>query len=114
MLLRQQGGGHQHGDLFGILHREEGGAHRHFSFTKAYVTAHQTIHCQRLAHVAQHRINGLALIRRSLKREAFAEQLILIAIVLKGEAGFGRALGVDIQQFGRHITHFLRRFLACA
>nr|WP_286203996.1 hypothetical protein [Escherichia coli] len=55
-------------------------------FTKANIAAHQTIHCQRLTHVAKYRINGLRLIRRGFKREAVAEQLILLTIVFKREA----------------------------
>jgi hypothetical protein len=31
--------------------------------------------------------------------------------VFKGKARFRRALGVDIQQLGRHVAHFLSRFL---
>ncbi len=34
--------------------------------------------------------------------------------MLKGEALFGRALGVDIQQLGGHVTHFFRGLLARA
>ena len=97
MLLRQQGGRHQHRDLFVVFHRQERGAHRHFGFPEADVAAHQTIHCQRLAHVAQDGVNGLRLVWRGLEREAVAEQLILLAIVLKGETFFRRALGVNIQ-----------------
>ena len=34
--------------------------------------------------------------------------------MLKGKALFSRALGVDIQQLGRHVAHFFRRLLARA
>ncbi|CCK02190.1 2C-methyl-D-erythritol 2,4-cyclodiphosphate synthase(EC:4.6.1.12) [Cronobacter sakazakii 701] len=112
MLLRQKRGRHQHRHLFIVLDRQERRAHSHFGFTEAHVAAHQTIHRQRLAHVAQHRVNRLRLIGRSLKREPFAEELILLFVMLKGETGFRGALGVDIQQLRRHIAHFFRRFLA--
>ena len=111
MLLREKGGRHQHRHLLVVIYRQESGAHRDFSFPKANIAAHQTIHCQRLTHVTKHRINGLRLIRRGFKREAVAEQLILLTVVFKREALFGGALCVDIQQFCRHITHFFRRFL---
>ena len=111
MLLREKGGRHQHRHLLVVIYCQESGAHRDFSFPKANIATHQTIHCQRLTHVAKHRINGLRLIRRGFKREAVAEQLILLTIVFKRVALFGGALRVDIQQFCRHITHFFRRFL---
>ncbi len=114
MLLRQQGGGHQHRHLLVVLHREKGGAHRHFGFAEADVAAHQAIHRQRLTHIAYHRMNRLRLIRRSLKREAVAEQLILFAVKFKGVALLSGALRIDIQQFRRHVAHFFRRFLARA
>ena len=94
-----------------VFNRKEGSTHGDFSFTKAHVAAHQTVHRQRLAHVAQHRVNCLRLIWRGLKREAIAEQLILFAVVFEGKALFGGALGVDIQQLGRYVAHLLGGFL---
>ena len=111
MLLRQQGSRHQYGHLFVVFNRQKRGAHCHFRFTEAHVAAHQTIHRQRFAHIAQHGIDRLRLIGRGFKRETFAEQLILLTVMLKGKTGFGSALGIDVQQFGRHIAYFLRRFL---
>ncbi|MNS33037.1 hypothetical protein D3C72_651390 [compost metagenome] len=114
MLLGQQRGRHQHRDLFIVFHGQEGGAHRHFGFAEANVTAHQAIHRQRLTHIAEYGVNGLGLIRRGFKREAVTEQLILFFIVLKGVARFRRALGINIQQLGGDITHFFSGFLARA
>ncbi len=111
VLLGQQGRRYQHSHLLVVLDREEGGAHRHFGFAEAHVAAHQTVHRQRLTHVAEHGIDRLGLVRGSFEREAIAEQLVLLFIVFKGITGLGRALGVDIQQLRRHVAHFLRRFL---
>ncbi|MNE03829.1 hypothetical protein D3C80_963420 [compost metagenome] len=114
VLLGEQRGRHQHCDLLVIFDRQEGGAHRDFGFTKAHVTAHQAIHRQRLAHIAQHRINRLRLIGRGFKRETVAEQLILFFIVLERVARFRGTLGVNIQQFCRHIADFFGGFLTRA
>ncbi len=111
VLLRQQRGRHQDRHLLVILYREEGGTHGHFGFPEAHVAAHQPVHCQRLTHVAQHGIDCLGLIRGSFKREAVAEQLVLLFIVFKGVARLRRTLGVDIQQLCRHVADFFRRFL---
>ena len=111
VLLCQQGGRHQHRHLLAVFHRQEGGAHRHFGFAETDVAAHQAVHRQRLAHVAQHRVDRLFLIRRGFEREALAEQLVLFAVVFEGETGLGGALGVDIQQLRRYVAHALGRFL---
>ncbi|VDR28052.1 Uncharacterised protein [Raoultella terrigena] len=62
MLLSEQGRRHQHRHLLMVFYRQEGGAHGHFGFAKAHVAADQTVHRQRLAHIAQHRVDGLGLI----------------------------------------------------
>ncbi|MND85455.1 hypothetical protein D3C80_773820 [compost metagenome] len=114
MLLRQQGGWHQHRHLLAVFYRQEGGTHRHFGFAEADVATDQTIHGQGLAHVAQHGVDCLLLIWGGFKRETLAEQLILLTVMFKGEAGFGRALCVNIQQFRRNVPHPFGGFLPCA
>ena len=112
VLLSQQGGRHQHRHLLVVLHGEEGGAHGHFGLAEAHIAAHQAVHGQRLAHIAEDGVDRLRLIRRGFKWEAVAEQLILFAVVFKGKTRLRRALGVDIQQLGRHVAYFLSRFLS--
>ncbi|CGX11529.1 Uncharacterised protein [Salmonella enterica subsp. enterica serovar Typhi] len=73
VLLRQQRSRHQYRHLFMVFHRQERGAHRHFGFAEADVAAHQPVHRQRLAHIAQYGVNRLCLIGRRFKREAVAE-----------------------------------------
>ncbi len=68
------------------------------------------VHGQRLAHIAEDGVDRLRLIRRGFKWEAVAEQLILFAVVFKGKTRLRRALGIDIQQLGRHVAYFLSRF----
>ncbi len=72
----------------------------------------EAVHGQRLAHIAEDGVDRLRLIRRGFKWEAVAEQLILFAVVFKGKTRLRRALGIDIQQLGRHVAYFLSRFLS--
>ena len=114
VLLCEQGGRNQHGNLLVVLYGEKGRAHRDFGFTKADVAAHQAVHGQRLTHIAEYRVDRLRLVRRGFKREAVAKQLILFTVMLKGKAFFRRALGINIQQLCRDIAHLLSGFLSGA
>ena len=111
VLLGEEGGRHQHRHLLMVFHRQKRGAHRHFRLAEANVAAHQAVHRQRLAHIAQYGVDGLRLIGRGFEREAVAEQLILLFIMFKCVARFCRALGVDIQQLGGHVAHLFGGFL---
>ena len=44
MLLREQGGGYEHGYLLAGLYCDEGGAHRHLGLAEADVAAYQAVH----------------------------------------------------------------------
>ena len=109
MLLGQQGGGHQHGDLLAAMDRHEGGSHRHFCLAKADVAAHQPVHALGLTHVPQYRIDGVELILCLLERETGGELAIGLPVVLEGKTVARRAQGIDIQQLGCHVAHLLCR-----
>ena len=114
VLLSEQGGRYQHGNLLVILYGEEGGTHRDFGFTKADITTHQAVHGQRLTHIAEYRVDRLRLVGRGFKREAVAKQLVLFTVMFKGKAFFRCALGINIQQLCRDIADFLSGFLSGA
>ncbi|MNS01600.1 hypothetical protein D3C72_328850 [compost metagenome] len=109
VLLGQQGGGHQHGHLLAAVHRHEGRPHGHFGLAKAHIAAHQPVHALGLAHVAEHRIDGIELILGLLEREAGGKLAVALLVVLEGKAGPRRAYGIDIEQLGGHVAHLLRR-----
>lgn len=109
VLLGQQCGGHQHSHLLAAVHRHEGGAHRHLRLAKAHIAAHQPVHALGLAHVAEHRIDGVELILCLLEREAGGKLAVALLVVLEGKAGPRRAYGIDIEQLGGHVAHLLRR-----
>ncbi len=52
---------------------EEGGAHGHFGLAEAHIAAHQAVHGQRLAHIAEDGVDRLRLIRRGFKWKPSAE-----------------------------------------
>ncbi len=109
VLLGQEGGGHQHGHLLAAMHGHKRRPHRHLGLAKAHVAAHQPVHALGLTHVAEHSIDGVELIVGLLEREASGKLAIGLAVVLEGKAGAGRAVGVDIEQLGRHVAHLLGR-----
>ena len=58
VLAGQQGGGHQHGRLLGVLDRLEDGPHRHLGLAEAHVPADQSVHRAGLLHVGLHLGHG--------------------------------------------------------
>ena len=114
VLLGEQGGGHQHGHLLAAMHCHKRRPHRHLGLAEAHVAAHQPIHALGLAHVAEHRIDGVELVVGLLEREAGGKLAIGLAVVFEGKAVTGRPHGIDIQQLGCHVAHLfaaLRRAL---
>ena len=44
VLLGQEGGRHQNGDLVSVIDRTERGSHRHLGLAEAHITAHESVH----------------------------------------------------------------------
>ena len=109
MLLGEQSGGHQHGNLLAAMDGHKRRPHRHFGLAETHVAAHQSVHALGLTHVPQHRIDGVELIVGLLEREAGGKLAIGLFVVLEGKPGAGGAMSVDIQQLGCHVAHLLRR-----
>ena len=62
MLLGKEGGGYQHGDLFLILNRNEGGPHGYFRLPEPHVAAYQPVHDSIGTHVIFDGFNSRRLI----------------------------------------------------
>ena len=107
MLLSQQGGRAQQGNLLAIGYGQEGGTQSDFGFPKAYIPADQTIHRLARRHIVHDGLNGCGLIRSLLKAETLGKGLIVIQRQLELEAFTSGALGVESQQFGRAVTCLL-------
>ncbi|MCY1352807.1 hypothetical protein D9M69_391260 [compost metagenome] len=107
MLLGQQGGGHEHGDLFAAVHGDEGCAHGDFGLAEADVAADQAVHGLGRQHVLQYGFDGHLLVRGFLEGEAGGEGGVVGLRVLERIAFASGAAGIDVQQFGGDITHLL-------
>jgi hypothetical protein len=76
VLLGQEGGGHEHGDLHPVLHGLEGGPQGYLGLAEAHVAADQAVHGDGRLHVGLHVDDGLGLVGRLLVREGLLELLL--------------------------------------
>ena len=58
MLLREQGRGYEHGNLFAVLHRLERGTYGDFGFTEAHVAGDEAVHGDFFLHVLLYLVDG--------------------------------------------------------
>ena len=65
VLLGQQRGGHEHGDLVAVLHRLERGPHGDLGLAEPDVAADQAVHGRARLHVGLHVLDGRELVRAS-------------------------------------------------
>ena len=106
MLEREHRGGRQHGHLFAVAQRLEGGAHGDFGFAVADVAAQQPVHGMRRFHVALDFLHGGELVLGLGELEGVFEFALPVGIARKGEALGHAALRVELQQLVRHVAHF--------
>ncbi len=105
MLVGQQGGGHQHGDLFAVLNRFERRAHRDLGLAVADVAADHPVHRHRLLHV------GLDLGDRGELVNGLGEAERVLHLGLPGGvrservSGAGLPLGVQRDQLAGDLAH---------
>ena len=99
MLLRENGGRHEHRDLLAFHDRFECGANRHLGFAEADVAADQAIHRARLFHVALGRGDRLELVGRFAKRKRMFELDLPLRVGAEGVAELRFALGLHGQHF---------------
>ena len=99
MLLREDGGRREDGDLFAFHDRFEGGANRDLRFAETDVAADQAIHRARLLHVALGRGDRRELIRRFAVGKGMFEFALPFRVGAEGVAELGFALGLHGQHF---------------
>ena len=99
MLLREDGGRGQEGDLFSFHHGFEGGPNRHLRFPESDVATDQAIHRTGLFHVALGCGDGRELIRRLAVGERMFELALPLGVGAEGVAQLGFALGLHGQHF---------------
>jgi hypothetical protein len=107
VLLGQQRGRAQDGDLLAVGHGDEGGAHGDLGLAEADVAADQAIHRLAGFHVLDHGIDGGLLVGRFLEAEAVGEGFQVVLLELERVAFARGALGIQVQQFGGGVVHLL-------
>ena len=85
MLLHEQGRRHEHGDLFGVLHRFECRAQRDFGLAEPHVAANEPVHRNRLFHVGLHVVDCGELVGGLLIRERVFELFLPRRVFAEGE-----------------------------
>jgi hypothetical protein len=107
VLLGQQRGRAQDRHLLAVGHRDEGGAHGHLGLAEADIAADQAVHRFAGFHVLDHGIDRRLLVGRFLEAEAVGEGLQVVLLEDELMALAGRALGIQVQQFGGGVVHLL-------
>ena len=103
MLMRQQRGRDQHRHLAVVLHRFECGPHGHLGLAVPHVAADQPVHRLARFHVAGDVLDRFQLIGRFLVFEGGFELVIQRAVVAIGVPLGQLAVGIEIDQFLRHL-----------
>ncbi len=107
VLLGQQRGRRQHRHLSPVLHRHEGGAHRHLGLAETDIAAHHPIHRPAGAQVGDYRVDGHLLVGGFLERKGGGEGGVIGFAETEGVSGPGLAPSVEIQQFRRRVADLL-------
>ena len=94
VLLRQNRGRHQHGNLIAILHRFERRSQRDFGFAVANIAADQAIHRARFFHIALDIFQRPQLVVGFGKRKTILKFALPVGIRAVGVTGYGLASGV--------------------
>ena len=107
VLLGQQGGRYEHGDLAIIFDRLEGHSHRDLCFTVSHISAHQPVHGLGGLHVTLDVVDGAELVRRLLilerRLEGMGHAAVGLIFVTMGEF----PIGIEFRQLLRHLLNTL-------
>gem|GEM_PF-2882498 len=108
VLLREDGGRHQHGDLLAVHHRLERGADGDLGLAVADVAADQAIHRLGRFHVAFDLVNGTLLVRGLGVGEGRLELALPGRVLAEGVSGQGFAHRRRLQQPRGEVLHGAR------
>ena len=111
MLLRQNCGGHEHGDLFAGHHRLERRADGHLGFAETDVAADQPIHRLRPLHIAFGVVDGFFLIGGFLINKSRLKLALPRGVLRKAMTFLRLAHGLNPQHFAGEIGHRAHGFL---
>ena len=107
VLLGQQRGRRQKGNLLAARDGDKGGAQRDLGLAETDVAAHQPVHRLRRDHVLDHRVDRSLLVGRLLEAEIVGEHLVVLRRKAEGMAFARSAARVDVEQLGGRIAHLL-------
>ena len=100
VLLGEQGRGHEHGDLFTVLHGLECGAHGDLGFAEPHVAGDETVHGDFLLHVLLHLVDGGELVGGLVVGEGLFEFALPGGVRGEGMASRSLARRVEFHQVG--------------
>ena len=110
VLLDQQRGRGEYGDLFTTHYRHKRGAQGDFGFAETDIAAHKAVHRLRLCQIFNHGGDGGGLVFGFLVAEAIGKRLIVHLVDFKLVSRLGCALGVEIEQLGGGVARFFGGF----
>ncbi len=104
MLLGEDGGGHEHGDLLAIHDRFEGGAQGDLGLAVADVAADEAIHRIRPLHVVLDLADDPQLVFGLAVGEAGLEFMLPLSVSREGVTGDRFARGIEVEQFAGQLV----------
>ena len=105
MLLGQERGGRQEGDLSPTGHGHKSRAQGHFGLTKAHIATDQAVHRARADHVLDDGVDGGFLVGGFFKAKIVGEGFVVLRAVAKRVAYSSGAARVNVEQLGRGVAH---------
>ena len=100
VLLREQGGGHEHRDLGAVLHGLERGAHGHLGLAVAHIAHHHAVHGRGLLHIVLDLLDRAELIDGLGERECVLHLPLPRGVRPERAPGRGLPLGVELDKLG--------------
>ena len=98
MLISQNGGRHEHGDLLTVGSSLESGTNSHLGLAKAHVTTDKTVHRLCLFHICLHILGCLQLIRGIFVEKAGFQFMLQIGVVAEGKPFLTTTLRIKFDQ----------------
>ena len=111
MLIGQHRRGHQHGHLFRVAGRLEGGAYGHLGLAEAHIATHQTVHGLCLLHIVLHIVGGLQLVGGVFIEERCLQLVLQKRVSRESKASFPATGGIEAYQVAGNILELGLRTL---
>ena len=100
MLLREQGRGYEHGNLFAVLHRLERGTYGNLGFAEAHITRDEAVHGDFFLHVFLHLVDGGELVGSLVVGEGLFQLSLPGGICGEGVTARCLACRIEFHQVG--------------